>query len=111
MHSQKAPLIPLEPAASSRSLLIQRILGSTPDFVLFFLDLLLGLEALGSVRVAEAMHVHGFDSDAGAAVATVRGADAVSSIFFALAPFVESEVLAAHCEIGVGPGGACGLDD
>lgn len=97
-HTQKAPLIPLIPATSSRSLLVQRILRSASKLFLFLLDLLSRLKALGGVRVAEAMHVHGFDGDAWAAVATVGGADIVSCVFLAVAPFVESEVLAAHCE-------------
>lgn len=46
--------------------------------------------------VAEAVHVHRFDADAGAGVASVAGADAVACVFFAVAPLVQGEVLAAH---------------
>jgi hypothetical protein len=41
--------------------------------------------------------MHGLDADRpGQPVPAVGGADVVASIFFALAPFVECEVLAAH---------------
>jgi hypothetical protein len=49
------------------------------------------------VAIAEAMHVDGFNADAWAAFATMTGAYALAGVFFALAPFVECEVLAAHC--------------
>lgn len=56
------------------------------------------------MRVAEAVHVDGFHAHARAAVSSVAGADAVAGVFFAVAPFVEGEVLAAHggvcCECG-----------
>lgn len=48
------------------------------------------------MRVAEAVHVHGLDADARAAIPAVGGADTVAGIFFALAPFVECKVLATH---------------
>lgn len=46
--------------------------------------------------IAEAVHVHGLDADAGAAVASEAGADAVACVFFAVAPFVQGKELAAH---------------
>lgn len=49
------------------------------------------------MTIAEAVHVDGFNANARAAVATVAGAYALPGAFFALAPFVECEVLAAHC--------------
>lgn len=49
------------------------------------------------MAIAEAVHVNGFDTDSWAAFATVAGAYALAGVFFALAPFVECEVLAAHC--------------
>lgn len=55
-----------------------------------------GLEAARCVRVAEAVHVDCLDANSGTAVPSVAGADAVSSVFFAVAPFVQGEVLAAH---------------
>ena len=39
----------------------------------------------------------GLDANTRAVVATVAGAYALPGVFFALAPFVECEVLAAHC--------------
>lgn len=42
------------------------------------------------------MHVHGLDADARAIIPTMGGTDAVAGVFFALAPFVECEVLATH---------------
>lgn len=40
--------------------------------------------------------MHGLNADARTTVPVVGGADVVAGIFFALAPFVECEVLAAH---------------
>lgn len=40
--------------------------------------------------------MHGLDTDTRATVPAVGSADVVAGIFFTLAPFVESEVLAAH---------------
>lgn len=48
------------------------------------------------MRVAEAVHVNGLDADTRATVSAVGGADIVAGIFFALAPFVECEILTAH---------------
>lgn len=48
------------------------------------------------MRVAEAVHVHCLDADSRAAVAPVAGADALAGVFFAVAPFVQGEVLATH---------------
>lgn len=64
--------------------------------MLLLAGLILGLEATPGVRVAEAVHMHGLDADARATVPAVGGADVVAGIFFALAPFVECKVLAAH---------------
>ena len=93
-------MVPLVPAAPQRSLLIQRILRPATDLFLVFLTLLFGLEAAGGVGVAEAVHVDGFHAHTGAAVAAVAGADAVACVLFAVAPFVEGEVLAAHGDAG-----------
>lgn len=38
----------------------------------------------------------GLNADAGTAVAAVARTDAVAGVFFAVAPFVEGVVLAAH---------------
>lgn len=59
--------------------------------------------------VAEAVHVHRFDADAGAGVASVAGADAVACVFFAVAPLVQGEVLAAHFGFVSSGGNNCRL--
>lgn len=46
--------------------------------------------------IAEAVHVDGFDADAGTTIATMAGADALTGVFFAMAPFVEGVVLVTH---------------
>lgn len=46
--------------------------------------------------IAEAVHVDGFDAYARTTIATVAGADVVAGVFLAMAPFVESVVLATH---------------
>jgi hypothetical protein len=56
----------------------------------------LRLEAARRVRVAEAVHVDRLNADSRTAVPSVAGADAVSCVFFTVAPFVQGEVLAAH---------------
>jgi hypothetical protein len=48
------------------------------------------------VRIAKAVHVDGFNADAGTTIATVTRADAVAGVFLAMAPFVEGVVLATH---------------
>ena len=93
---QTSPLIPLVPAAPERILFAEGILRSAARFIVLLAGLLLRFEAMGGMRVAEAMHMHGLDADAGAVIPTVGGTDAVAGVFFALAPFVECEVLATH---------------
>ena len=89
-------MIPLIPTAPERILFTKGIFRSAAHLIFLLAGLLLGLEATRGVRVAEAMHMHGLDADARATVPAVGGADVVAGIFFALAPFVECEVLAAH---------------
>jgi hypothetical protein len=48
------------------------------------------------MAIAKAVHVNCFNAHAWTAVASVTGADALTGVFFALAPFVECKVLAAH---------------
>jgi hypothetical protein len=48
------------------------------------------------MRIAEAVHVNGFNTDAGTTIATVARADAVTGVFLTMAPFVEGIVLATH---------------
>ena len=95
-RSQPPPLIPLKPPPPQRGLLLKGILRPPPHLLLLLLRLLLRLEPARGVRVAEAVHVDGLDANAGTAVAAVARADAVASVFFAVAPFVEGVVLAAH---------------
>lgn len=84
-----------------RSLLIQAILGLPLDPLFRLFGLLLGLEPVLRVRVAEAVHVHGLDADSRAVVVSLCGAHALACVFFALAPLVQGEVLATHIEIFV----------
>jgi len=93
---QTSPLIPLIPTAPERILFTKGILRSAARFIVLLAGLLFRFEASGGMRVAEAVHVHGLDADSRAVIPTVGGTDAVASIFFALAPFVECEVLATH---------------
>lgn len=69
---------------------------SAAGLILLLAGLLLRFETTRGMRVAEAMHVHGLDADARAIIPTMGGTDAVAGVFFALAPFVECEVLATH---------------
>lgn len=95
-RSQPSPLIPLVPPTAERSLLLKGILRPAPCLLLFLLSLLFSLESTGGVGIAEAVHVDGFDADAGTIIATMAGADALTGVFLAMAPFVESVVLATH---------------
>jgi len=95
-QSRHPPLIPLEPAPPKRSLLIHRILRPAPDLIHILLCLLLGLEAVRRVRIAEAVHVNRLDTDSRTAIPSVARADAVSCVFFTVTPFVQGEVLSAH---------------
>jgi hypothetical protein len=71
-------------------------LGSAAHFVFFLAGLLLSLESFGSMRIAETMHVNGLYADTRAAVAALTRANTVSSILFALAPLIKSEIPTAH---------------
>jgi len=54
------------------------------------------------MRIAEAMHVDCFDTDARATIATLAATDTLTSIFFTVAPGVESVILSTHdvrCEL------------
>jgi hypothetical protein len=48
------------------------------------------------MRVAEAVHVDGLDAYTRAAIATSTTANAVASIGFAVAPFIDGKILATH---------------
>lgn len=50
------------------------------------------------MRVTEAMHVDCLDAHSGAAVAPVTGANALTGVFFTVAPLIEGEVLATHSD-------------
>jgi len=60
------------------------------------LRLLLRLEALGGMQVAEAMHVYRLDRYAGTAFMSVAHAHFLAAVFFALTPLVEGEELSTH---------------
>lgn len=54
------------------------------------------------MRIAEAMHVDCFDTDARATIATLAATDTLTSIFFTVAPGVECVILSTHdvrCEL------------
>lgn len=65
-------------------------------FVFLLATLLLGLEATRGMRVAEAVHVDGLDAYTRAAIAPSTTANAVASIGFAVAPFIDGKILATH---------------
>lgn len=59
-------------------------------------DLVLRLPALGGMPVAEAVHVGGFDANAGTVVVYVGGAEGIASHLLTAAPVVDGIVLLAH---------------
>lgn len=59
-------------------------------------SLLLTLEPARGMRIAEALHVDGLDAHSLAAAAALASTGALAGIFFALAPLVDCEILAAH---------------
>lgn len=71
----------------------------TSKLLLLFPDFLLGLKAACGVPIAEAARVHSLDADTRTTIAAAMGADVVAGVFFAAAPFIKSEVLAAHGEM------------
>lgn len=53
------------------------------------------------MRIAETLHVYSFDAQAWAAAAALGGAGMLASIYFAVAPLIESIELSTHYFLSV----------